>query len=829
MNPKELPVYKERTKILDALKKNQVIVVESPTGSGKTTQIPLILHEAGFAKGGTIGITQPRRIAAISVCEYIAKQIDSPIPGKTGYKLRFDDQTNHETEIKIMTDGILLQELKADKLLRKYSVIMVDEAHERSLNIDFTLGLLKQIVQVRKDFRVIISSATINASIFADYFTGAPVIRIKTPVFPVEEVYKPLDSRQPDDITAAITSVIGTELSEKREGDVLVFLPGERAIKECVLDLDQHFGDKLFILPLYGRLSKEEQNRVFIPTPQGKKKVVVSTNIAETSVTIDGITTVIDPGDAKINYYSPRTYISSLIETPISQAAAKQRRGRAGRTQPGRCYRFYSEENLNTRPRYTQEEIYRTDLSEVLLRMAELGITNFNTFDFISKPESVAIKSARETLLQLEAIEQDNSLSSTGELMVKFPLLPRHSRALVEAINTYPKVLHETLIGVAFLSTKSPFILPSGEEMSAREAHHRFADKRGDFFSYLRLFNAFERCESLDAQERFSKRYYLDTKIMQEILNIRKQLGEIITDQNIPILSGGSPEEYLKAIATGMSQWICKRLPSGLYRSVSVNRVVIHPSSVLFRAKPEFIVAGEIFKTSKTFACSVSPIHYQWMKELFPKTLKQLEFKDGKRGESRKFDRETKKSSDKKPLRLLGMEFPIVREDKKKLYVEMDLKRVQPLLQRGRVRASLPGNYRGTLLFQGNHIQKEEKVVNLIKIIPHIDITKPVRRKAPQGNYNITEKSELSNLIHQTSYLMKLSPVRPKGKTLGFISLECDGNDHFWFTTRANYFHAMETSLYSLEVLAQNFPSKQKKLKGEANKLYRKLLAMFEQ
>lgn len=893
MNPKELPVYKERAKILQALKDHQIIVVESPTGSGKTTQIPLILHQAGYAKKGTIGITQPRRIAAISVCEYIAKQIGSEIPGKTGYKLRFDDQTAPETEIKIMTDGILLQELKADKLLRKYSVIMVDEAHERSLNIDFTLGLLKQILAVRKDFRVIISSATINASIFADYFSGAPIIRIKTPVYPVEEIYMPLKQatsfrqRSSEAVTEAIVKVVGKELQQAQRttgrsheavatheanhikegatnttecsnevvasesmasGDILIFLPGERDIKETVQALANAYGEKLFILPLYGRLSKEEQNRVFTPTPVGKKKVVVSTNIAETSVTIDGITTVIDPGIAKINYYNPRTYISSLIETPISQAAAKQRRGRAGRTQPGRCYRLYSNKQLESRPRYTQEEIYRTDLSEVLLRMAELGITNFDTFDFISKPEKLAIASARETLLQLKAIQQDNSLSSIGETMARFPLLPRHSRAVVAAMYEYPQVLHETLVGISFLSTKSPYLLPHGEEMAAREAQRHFADKRGDFFSYLRLFNAFDRCKDTHSQERFANLYYLDLKIMQEILNIRKQLGDILSEMNVPILQGGSPDTYIQAIATGMTQWICKKLPSGLYRSISVHRIVIHPSSVLFRSKPQYIVAGEIFKTSKTFACSVSSIKPAWIKELSPRIFTQLNESTGwiekqqqladKRKERKNTTSAPHQSSfgaenrpiqkETQPLRLLGKEFAVVRTERKKSFVEIPLQELAPLVKKGKKLPKTPHFYRGTLLFQGYQLQKEEKISHLLKIIPHLAIDTQIRRKPPQGNYQVSDTQKLPQLVHHLTYVMRLAPVKPKSNTLGFITLESDGKDNCWFTSRANYFHALETTLYSLEVLADKFPKKQKRLKTQVNKLYRTLLTIYE-
>jgi len=383
-----LPVYAQKNKILEKLEKNQVIIVESPTGSGKTTQLPMILKEAGYSNSGIIGVTQPRRIATVSVCEFINSNFEKRDQNTAAYKMRFEDTTDIFTKIKIMTDGILLQELKADKLLSKYSVIMVDEAHERSLNIDFILGLLKNILETRHDLKVIISSATINGEIFSEYFDNAPIVHIETRIFPIQTIYVnlPADNRN-ENMLLKIGDIVDNEVRKKDKGDILIFLPGEHAIKECVsLLLSSKISRKLFIIPLYGRLSKEEQERVFLTTPPGKIKVVVSTNIAETSITIDGIRTVIDPGLAKINFYSPRTFTESLVESSVSKASSNQRKGRAGRTGPGTCYRLFSKREFDTRDLFTLEEIFRTDLSEVVLQMAELGIRDFNSFDFISKP-----------------------------------------------------------------------------------------------------------------------------------------------------------------------------------------------------------------------------------------------------------------------------------------------------------------------------------------------------------------------------------------------------------------------------------------------------------
>ena len=467
----KLPVYEQKQRILDTLATHQVIVVQSPTGSGKTTQIPVILHEAGYSQTGVIAVTQPRRIAALSVSEFIARQLKTNYPGLVGYKMRFEDKTDASTKIKIMTDGILLQEMKLDPWLTKYSVVMVDEAHERSLNIDFVLGLLKRILAERKDFKVIVSSATMNAEAFSAYFDGCPIVTIDTVTFPVTMIYDPPATKITtstesgcEAILRKIETTIGRVLDNRDEGDILVFLPGEKIIRDCVRRLTfAPYHSKIHIIPLYGRLPKEEQERVFDDAPFGKKKVIVSTNIAETSVTINGVTTVIDSGLAKLNFYNPRTYTSSLVETQVSKASCNQRRGRAGRTCPGTCYRLYSRDDFESRQLYTTEEIYRTDLSEVVLRMAELDITDFESFDFISPPGKEGILGAIDTLNLLGALNEDRTLSHIGKMMTEFPLEPRVSRILVESIMRYPEVLDEALIAAAFLSTTSPFVLPPGE------------------------------------------------------------------------------------------------------------------------------------------------------------------------------------------------------------------------------------------------------------------------------------------------------------------------------------------------------------------------------
>ena len=597
-----------------------MVVVESPTGSGKTTQLPVILHEAGYSQRGIIGVTQPRRIAAVSVSEFIARQMNTVIPGLIGYKMRFEDRTNHLTKIKIMTDGMLLQEMKLDPWLSKYSFIVVDEAHERSLTIDFILGLLKRVLESRHDFKVIISSATINAEVFSAYYGECPVVKIDAQRFPVTLIYDPVgsgergaergesrgrnrDQSAGNDMEALLMKIeaITTRfIAEKREGDILVFLSGEKMIKECMNRLAMSsVGGSLHLIPLYGRLGKEEQERVFEAAPRGKTKVVVATNIAETSVTIDGITAVIDSGLSKLNWYNPRSFTSSLIEAPISKASANQRKGRAGRTREGVCYRLYTRGDFENRPLFTTEEIFRTDLSEVILRMADLGITNFEDFDFISVPEREGLIAGIETLNLLDALEPDRTLSNVGKLMTEFPLAPRQSRIIVEAILRYPGVMRETVIAAAFLSTQSPYLLPPGEETDARKAHHRFRDDHGDFVSYLKLFAAYTDSTN---KVKFCENNYLDDRAMAEIANVTAQLEEILANLKIPALSGGNVSDYLCCIGRGMIQFVCVREGQGRntsYRSLTADKIIIHPGSVMFHTDPQFIVAGEIVRTSR--------------------------------------------------------------------------------------------------------------------------------------------------------------------------------------------------------------------------------------
>jgi len=833
LNPRDLPVYKEREKILEALGKHQVIVVESPTGSGKTTQIPIILHEAGYTKSGVIGITQPRRIATLSVCDYIAAQLKSPIPGEVGYKMRFEDMTLPETRMKILTDGTLLQEMKTDPLLSRYSVLMIDEAHERSLNIDFILGLLKQLLLERQDLKVIISSATLNTEVFSRYFRDCPIVSIDTPVYPVQVVYDPLPMQDNDEVLyQKITGIVERLLIEKRKGDILIFLSGEKHIKETLNMLNSsQVRKKLMLIPLYGRLSKEEQHRVFDKTPFGKTKVVISTNIAETSVTIDGITMVIDSGLFKMNLYNPMTFTSSLVEKGISQASANQRKGRAGRTQPGSCYRLYDRESFDTRPAYTLEEIYRTDLAEVVLRMAELGIEDFYQFDFISPPGKKGIQGAVETLQQLDALDQDNRVTDIGRMMLRFPLMPRLSRMIVEAVHRYPDVLGEVLVAASFLSTNSPFLFPQGEEMEARKAQHHFRHELGDFVSYIRVFDAFVKARE---KTKFCERYYLDEKIMNELVNIQDQLAQIVSEQGIPVSRGGSMEDYLCACAKGLIQFVCIKSGRGTYSSLTADKIIIHPGSVMFRENLPFLVAGEIMKTSRMYARSVSPLKKEWIKrldiDLYDRLMNLGKPSKGKSASRGKED----STQDKDSIQIGSMSFPVTLIQKKKkrnkraVVLDWDKlwKAIKPLRDK-----DIPdfGEMRGVLHYQGVEVIPNGRVNTLIKIVQTVNPRKDHINGVPGKNYQLSNPAHVQGLTEQLNNLLKLvDSGKRKKRSLGFLSLQSDYAGHYWFKCTQSFNQALTESLAALEKMADDAPQDLTDEQwGSINRTYRRIDKLY--
>lgn len=814
---RSLPVYQERERLVAALAQNQVVVVESPTGSGKTTQLPVILHEAGYSDRGVIGVTQPRRIAAVSVSDVIGRQLDRKEPAFVAYKMRFDDRTGPATRIKVMTDGILLQEVKHDQDLSAYSVVIVDEAHERSLNIDFALGLLKRALVARPELRVIVSSATINAEVFSAYFDNAPIVRIDTQPHPVQVLYSSpgpsadqsaeagrFEQRRAreaayDALLDRIVAVIRRMIREQTaDGDFLVFLPGEQAIKDCVQRLYQlPEREVLYVLPLYGRLSREDQEAVFPPAPDRKLKVVVATNIAETSITIDGITTVIDSGLAKTNHYNPRSYTSALIEGPISRASADQRKGRAGRTRPGRVYRLYQRESYETRPLFETEEIYRTDLSEVVLRMAELGIRDFERFDFISSPGAGNIAGAVETLRVLGALDELRVLTQVGHEMVRFPLLPRHSRAIVEAIHRFPEALSDVLIAVAFLTSATPFVLPPGEEVEARQAHHMYRDPAGDFVSYLKLFAAYRQARD---KARFCQSRYLDPRTMAEIANVAGQLELIVSELGVPIGRGGSTEQFLSSLARGLIQFVCMHVGKGIYQSLTAERIQIHPGSGMFRESPEYMVAGEIVKTSRVYARSVSPLKVQWLRTLSPDLARDL--KAGARTPRGTDRRRTEPARRDHTWQVLigGTAFPVEPYKGKKKIATLEWRTLDRVFAAGKPRVDPnAARMRARVVLDGRNLMNGDRLQDVLRAFDLIRTTPNVHDLGGVPSYLLPTDSE--RLGSDLSLLLRLCKLKKANDAVGFVALYSADGGRYWMKGNRSFQAAALESLASLEQL----------------------------
>jgi len=821
MDIKKLPVYEHKKSIIDAVKSNRVVVVESPTGTGKTTQIPKILNDSELAGEGKIGVTQPRRIAALSVSSFIARQYGTKVPGLVGYKMRFVDQTLPETKIVIMTDGILLQELKTDPLLSSYRIIMVDEAHERSLNIDFILGLLKSIIREREDLKIVISSATINARVFSEYFDECPVISIEAQMYPVDIFYTPPEKTHDfDSILESIYSIVGEIERRSDPGDFLIFLSGEAQIKQCISLLSDLDAQKdMVILPLYARLSQEEQERVFEDFP-GKRKVIVATNIAETSVTIDGIRYVIDPGFGKLNYYNTKNFTSSLIEVPISKASCNQRKGRAGRTAPGTCYRLYTEEDYESRSLFTEEEIYRRDLSEVVLRMAELGIRDFERFEFISNPGYRNIRGAVQVLRLLDAIDERRELTSIGKMMVRFPIIPQLSRMIVASLMEHHQVLDEVLIAAAFLNDRTPFLLPHGLELEARKAHHSFRHKLGDFVSYLKIYRAYKRANN---RMDFCDQYYLDYRGMEEIFNVKRQLGEICSDIGIPLIGGGDLSEYLVAVSKGLIQFVCKRTGKFQYSSLTAFGIKIHPGSVMYRQRPDFIVAGEVMKTSQMYARSVSPLTKDLLSRISPELYES--FVGGKQVVKEKIRKERDYTSF---IKLGNQKFEIQLDKKNRKIVDLDLVKVQQALSGVDMRSIRDfKGLRGKLLLDGYEILDGMNLNRVLAIVPKIQVSQ-VLEDWPRGTH-FEYMRDSYHIMQFIPHLCAPAMKKKNGKKLGFLTLLTDGEGSYWFSAYRDFLQALEESVSSLETLIDEQISVLSKEQEEMlTRVYRRLMELLE-
>lgn len=615
----DLPISAHAQEIADLLDKNQVIVVAGETGSGKTTQLPKICLNSGLGVLGRIAHTQPRRVAARTVGQRIAKEIGTKLGELVGYQVRFSDQSGPNTLLKLMTDGILLSEIQRDPELLSYDTIILDEAHERSLNIDFLLGYLKGLLPRRQDLKIIITSATIDLQRFSEFFDGAPVLEVSGRTYPVEMEYLPAQSDSEDlldRIQDAVHRCLESAPPHRDARDILVFLSGEREIRETAKNLRDANIKGLEVLPLYSRLSIADQDKVF--RSSGRRRVVLATNVAETSITVPGIGYVIDPGFARISRFNARTQIQRLPIEAISQASANQRAGRSGRIAPGHCLRLYAEEDFVARPEFTDPEVLRTNLSAVILRMAALDFGDIRQFPFIEPPDTRQINAGIGQLQELELLNADASLTATGREIANLPVDPQFGRMLWEARTR--SCLKEILIIVSALTVQDARERPADKRQQADEKHRQFHDKKSDFIAYLNIWEAWEnKRQSLTNRQLRSwcERNYLSFNRMREWRDIHRQLRILVKEQNWK--ENQQPAQFQQiheSLLTGLLSHIGFRRDNSEYLGAR-NRVFrIFPGSSMFKERPKWIVAGEMIETSQLFAHQVAAIEPEWLESL---------------------------------------------------------------------------------------------------------------------------------------------------------------------------------------------------------------------
>ncbi|GGQ64065.1 ATP-dependent RNA helicase HrpA [Streptomyces flaveolus] len=636
--PEQLPVSQKKDVIAEAIRDHQVVIVAGETGSGKTTQIPKICVELGRGVRGMIGHTQPRRIAARTVAERVADELDTPLGEAVGWKVRFTDQVNPDaTFIKLMTDGILLAEIQTDRELRAYDTIIIDEAHERSLNIDFLLGYLAQLLPKRPDLKVVITSATIDPERFSRHFGDAPIIEVSGRTYPVEVRYRPLleeDGEDADrDQITAITDAV-EELMGEGKGDILVFLSGEREIRDTADALEKKKYRFTEILPLYARLSHAEQHRVF--QQHTGRRIVLATNVAETSLTVPGIKYVIDPGFARISRYSHRTKVQRLPIEPISQASANQRKGRCGRTSDGICIRLYSEDDFNARPEFTDAEILRTNLASVILQMTAAGLGDIEKFPFIDPPDHRNIRDGVQLLQELGALDPAQKdvrkrLTDTGRKLAQLPVDPRLARMVLEADKN--GCVREVMVIAAALSIQDPRERPADKQAQADQQHARFKDETSDFLAFLNLWRYVreqQKERGSSSFRRMCKQEYLNFLRIREWQDIYTQLRTVAKQMGIQLNDAdhAAPDDrvHVSLLAGLLSHVGMKDVKEGAkneYLGARNAKFAIFPGSALFKKPPRFVMSAELVETSRLWARVNAKIEPEWVEPLAGHLLKR--------------------------------------------------------------------------------------------------------------------------------------------------------------------------------------------------------------
>jgi ATP-dependent RNA helicase HrpA len=609
-----LPINQHIETISNAIKFNQVTIICGETGSGKTTQLPKLCLTVGRGIDGYIGHTQPRRLAAKTVARRIAEELESDLGKHVGYKIRHQDISSKNSYIKLMTDGILLAELQQDRYLNQYDTLIIDEAHERSLNIDFILGYLKQLLPKRPDLKIIITSATIDVTRFSRHFNDAPVIEVSGRTWPVDVLYRPMEEDDEESLEREDTILQAIhELTSFDMGDILVFMEGEGEIHETDKFLRKQKLADTDVLPLYARLSSSRQNKIF--APHKRRHIVLATNIAETSLTIPGIRYVIDTGMARISRYSYRSKVQRLPIEKVSMAAANQRKGRCGRTSEGICIRLYSETDYLSRTEYTQPEILRTNLASVILQMKALKIGDIESYPFIDPPDKKLINDGMRVLREINALDEQDNLTSIGRKLARFPLDPRHARLLLAAHDF--NCLNELLIIVSALSIQDPRERPIDKQQKADEAHQQFNDENSDFLWFINLWNFYHKQIKKLSQNKLRKlcqQNYLSYMRMREWLDIHRQLRHVCTEMKLILNS--EPANYQNihcAILSGMPSHVAFLSDKHEYTGARDIKLNLFPASGQFHKKPKWVVAADLVETTRLYARNVARIESQWL------------------------------------------------------------------------------------------------------------------------------------------------------------------------------------------------------------------------
>lgn len=622
--PPDLPITDRRDDLLEAIRTHQVVIVAGETGSGKSTQLPKMCVELGLHQSGWIGHTQPRRIAARSIAERVASELGDELGGLVGYKVRFTDRVSDKTAIKTMTDGILLAEMQHDRRLSKYSVLIVDEAHERSLNIDFLLGYLKQLLPKRPDLKVIVTSATIDTERFSEHFDDAPVIEVSGRTFPVELRYRPAEDTASGEALSQSEAIVEAifELDNEAQGDILVFCSGEREIREASKALTDAKIRDTEVVPLFGRLSAAEQHRVFDRPDRNRvgRRIVIATNVAETSLTVPGIRYVVDPGTARISRYSNRTKVQRLPIEEVSQASANQRAGRCGRLGPGICIRLYSEDNFSTRPEFTEPEITRTNLASVILQMASLGLGDMERFPFVEPPELRNIRDGVALLEELDAVDPEHAgstkwLTPIGRELARLPIDPRFGRMVIEASHT--GCLREVTIITAAMSVQDPRERPLEKREEASQHHARFIEPGSDFLTWLQLWDYLEterRARSNNQFRKMCRREFLNVNRIREWQDIVRQLQRTAKSMRWSENATAAEHDVVHmAILTGLLSHIgLKDAATNEFTGGRNARFMISRGSSIGKKPPNWVMAGELVETNRLWAHSAARIQPEW-------------------------------------------------------------------------------------------------------------------------------------------------------------------------------------------------------------------------